>query len=150
MVGTKVEEAGIIRHGAKMLFATANASVPKLTVVVRKAYGAGYYVMCGRAYDPDLIVAWPTAEISVMGAEGAVEILMRRQLAEAEDPVAARAQMIAGFRSTIDVYGAAGNAMIDDVIDPRETRATICRGLEMAAGKRVARPARRGSGVVPV
>ncbi len=149
MVGTKVEEAGIIRHGAKMLFATANASVPKLTVVVRKAYGAGYYVMCGRAYEPDLIVAWPTAEISVMGAEGAVEILMRRQLAEAEDPAAARAQMVAGFQQTIDVYGAAGNGMIDDVIDPRETRATICRGLEMASGKRVLRPARRG-GVVPV
>jgi len=149
MVGTKVEEAGIIRHGAKMLFATANATVPKLTVVVRKAYGAGYYVMCGRAYEPDLIVAWPTAEISVMGAEGAVEILMRRQLAEAEDPVAARAQMIAGLQQTIDVYGAAGNGMIDDVIDPRETRATICRGLEMAAGKRVLRPPRRG-GVVPV
>jgi len=149
MVGTKVEEAGIIRHGAKMLFATANATVPKLTVVVRKAYGAGYYVMCGRAYEPDLIVAWPTAEISVMGAEGAVEILMRRQLAEAEDPVAARAQMIAGLQQTIDVYGAAGNGMIDDVIDPRETRATICRGLEMAAGKRVLRPGRRG-GVVPV
>jgi acetyl-CoA carboxylase carboxyltransferase component len=149
MVGTKVEEAGIIRHGAKMLFATANATVPKLTVVVRKAYGAGYYVMCGRAYEPDLIVAWPTAEISVMGAEGAVEILMRRQLAEAEDPVAARAQMVAGFQQTIDVYGAAGNGMIDDVIDPRETRATICRGLEMASGKRVLRPLRRG-GVVPV
>ena len=149
MVGTKVEEAGIIRHGAKMLFATANASVPKLTVVVRKAYGAGYYVMCGRAYEPDLIVAWPTAEISVMGAEGAVEILMRRRLAEAEDPVAARAQMVAGFQQTIDVYGAAGNGMIDDVIDPRETRATICAGLEMAAAKRVERPARR-NGVVPV
>ncbi len=149
MVGTRVEEAGIIRHGAKLLLATASASVPKLTVVVRKAYGAGYYVMCGRAYEPDLIVAWPTAEISVMGAEGAVEILMRRRLAEAEDPVAARAEMVAGFQRTIDVYGAAGNGMIDDVIDPRETRATICRGLEMAAGKRVARPARRG-GVVPV
>jgi methylmalonyl-CoA decarboxylase subunit alpha len=149
MVGSKVEEAGIIRHGAKMLFATANASVPKITVVVRKAYGAGYYVMCGRAYEPDLIVAWPTAEISVMGAEGAVEILMRRQIAEAADPAAARAEMIAGYQATIDVYGAAGNGMIDDVIDPRETRATICRGLEMAAGKRVLRPARRGA-VLPV
>src|SRR3982751_5912645 len=72
MVGTKVEQAGIIRHGAKMLYAVANATVPKITVVLRKAYGAGYYVMCGKAYEPDLIVAWPTAEISVMGAEGAV------------------------------------------------------------------------------
>jgi acetyl-CoA carboxylase carboxyltransferase component len=149
MVGTKVEQAGIIRHGAKMLYATANATVPKLTVIVRKAYGAGYYVMCGRAYEPDLIVAWPTAEISVMGAEGAVEILMRRQVAEAEDPAAARAALIDQYRALIDVYGAAGNAMIDDVIDPRQTRATICSGLEMGAGKRVQRPPRR-DGVVPV
>ena len=149
MVGTKVEEAGIIRHGAKMLYATANATVPKITVVLRKAYGAGYYVMCGRAYEPDLIVAWPSAEISVMGAEGAVEIILRKQVQEAEDPAAKRQELIDEFRKIIDVYVAAGNDMIDDVIDPRETRATICRGLEMAAGKRVERPAKR-SGVVPV
>ena len=73
MVGSKVEHAGIIRHGAKMLYAVSRATVPKVTVIVRKAYGAGYYVMCGKAYEPDLIVAWPGAEISVMGAEGAVE-----------------------------------------------------------------------------
>ena len=149
MVGTKVEEAGIIRHGAKMLYATANATVPKITVVLRKAYGAGYYVMCGRAYEPDLIVAWPSAEISVMGAEGAVEIIFRKQVQEAEDPAAKRQELIDEFRKIIDVYVAAGNDMIDDVIDPRETRATICRGLEMAAGKRVERPAKR-NGVVPV
>jgi methylmalonyl-CoA decarboxylase subunit alpha len=149
MVGTKVEQAGIIRHGAKMLYATANATVPKVTVVLRKAYGAGYYVMCGRAYEPDLIVAWPSAEISVMGAEGAVEIIFRKQVQEAEDPAAKRQELIDEFRKIIDVYVAAGNDMIDDVIDPRETRATICRGLEMAAGKRVARPWKR-SGVVPV
>jgi acetyl-CoA carboxylase carboxyltransferase component len=149
MVGTKVEEAGIIRHGAKMLYATANATVPKITVVLRKAYGAGYYVMCGRAYEPDLIVAWPSAEISVMGAEGAVEIVFRRQVQEADDPEAEKARLIAEYRKIIDVYVAAGNDMIDDVIDPRETRATICRGLEMAAGKRVDRPWKR-NGVVPV
>jgi methylmalonyl-CoA decarboxylase subunit alpha len=149
MVGTKVEEAGIIRHGAKMLYATANATVPKITVILRKAYGAGYYVMCGRAYDPDLIVAWPSAEISVMGAEGAVQIIFRKQVEAAEDPEAKRRELIDGFRKIIDVYVAAGNAMIDDVIDPRETRATICRGLELAAGKRVARPWKR-NGVVPV
>jgi acetyl-CoA carboxylase carboxyltransferase component len=149
MVGTKVEAAGIIRHGAKMLYATANATVPKITVILRKAYGAGYYVMCGRAYDPDLIVAWPSAEISVMGAEGAVEIIFRKQVQEAEDPEAKRRELIENFRRIIDVYVAAGNAMIDDVIDPRETRATICRALEMAAGKRVDRPWKRG-GVVPV
>jgi acetyl-CoA carboxylase carboxyltransferase component len=149
MVGTKVEAAGIIRHGAKMLYAVANATVPKITVVIRKAYGAGYYVMNGRAYEPDLIVAWPTAEISVMGAEGAVEIVMRRQVEEASDPVAKKAELIAAYRKIIDVYVAAGNDMIDDVIDPRETRSTIIRGLEMAERKRVLRPWKK-HGVVPV
>jgi acetyl-CoA carboxylase carboxyltransferase component len=149
MVGTKVEENGIIRHGAKMLYAVANATVPKVTVVLRKAYGAGYYVMNGRAYEPDLIVAWPTAEISVMGAEGAVEIVFRKQVEEAEDPAAKKAELIANYRKVIDVYIAAANDMIDDVIDPRETRPTIVRALEMAEHKRVARPWKR-NGVVPV
>jgi acetyl-CoA carboxylase carboxyltransferase component len=149
MVGTKVEQAGIIRHGAKMLYATANATVPKITVVLRKAYGAGNYVMCGRAYEPDLIVAWPSAEISVMGAEGAVEIVFRKQVLQAADPAAKRQELIDEFRKIIDVYVAAGNDMIDDVIDPRETRGTICRALEMSAGKTVKRPWKR-SGVVPV
>jgi len=149
MVGTKVEEAGIIRHGAKMLYAVANATVPKVTVVIRKAYGAGYYVMCGKAYEPDLIVGWPTAEISVMGPEGAVEIIFRKQVEAAEDPAAKKAELIANFRELIDVYIAAGNDMIDDVIDPRETRPVVCRALEMAANKHVERPWKR-SGVVPV
>ncbi|HVS28007.1 MAG TPA: acyl-CoA carboxylase subunit beta [Solirubrobacteraceae bacterium] len=149
MVGTQVEAAGIIRHGAKMLYAVANATVPKITVVLRKAYGAGYYVMCGRAYEPDLIVAWPTAEISVMGAEGAVEIIFRKQVDEAEDPAAKKQELIENFRKIIDVYVAAGNAMIDDVIDPRETRPTICRALEMAESKTVERPYKK-SGIVPV
>jgi acetyl-CoA carboxylase carboxyltransferase component len=149
MVGTKVEAAGIIRHGAKMLYAVANATVPKVTVVLRKAYGAGYYVMNGRAYEPDLIVAWPTAEISVMGAEGAVEIVFRKQVEASEDPSATRAELISKYREVIDVYVAARNGMIDDVIDPRETRPTIVRALEMAEGKRVERPWRR-HGVVPV
>jgi methylmalonyl-CoA decarboxylase subunit alpha len=149
MVGTKVEAEGIIRHGAKMLYAVANATVPKVTVVIRKAYGAGYYVMNGKAYEPDLIVAWPSAEISVMGAEGAVEIVMRRQVEEAEDPAAMKAQLIEAYRKLIDVYVPAKNALIDDVIDPRETRPTICRALEMAQHKRVERPWKR-HGVVPV
>jgi methylmalonyl-CoA decarboxylase subunit alpha len=149
MVGTKVEAAGIIRHGAKMLHAVAAATVPKVTVVVRKAYGAGYYVMNGRAYEPDLIVAWPSAEISVMGAEGAVEIVFRRMVEEAEDPAAKRAELIAAYQGLIDVYRAARNDMIDDVIDPRETRPTVIRALEMAASKRVERPWRK-HGVVPV
>jgi methylmalonyl-CoA decarboxylase subunit alpha len=149
MVGTKVEAAGIIRHGAKMLHAVANATVPKITVVLRKAYGAGYYVMNGRAYEPDLIVAWPSAEISVMGAEGAVEIVMRRQVEAAEDPAAKKAELVEAYRRIIDVYIAARNGMIDDVIDPRETRPVICRALEMAAGKVVDRPWKRNA-VVPV
>ncbi len=149
MVGTRVEAEGIIRHGAKMLYATANATVPKVTVVLRKAYGAGYYVMCGRAYEPDLIVAWPSAEISVMGAEGAVEIIFRKQVEAAEDPETKRRELIENFRKIIDVYVAAGNDMIDDVIDPRETRSTICRALELAASKHVERPWKR-HGVVPV
>jgi acetyl-CoA carboxylase carboxyltransferase component len=149
MVGTKVEEQGIIRHGAKMLHATANATVPKVTVVLRKAYGAGYYVMCGRAYEPDLIVAWPSAEISVMGPEGAVNIIFRKQIEAADDPDATRAEMIEGIRRTIDPYIAAGNALIDDVIDPRETRPTVIRALEMAETKRVERPWKK-HGVMPV
>jgi methylmalonyl-CoA decarboxylase subunit alpha len=149
MVGTKVEAAGIIRHGAKMLHAVAAATVPKVTVVLRKAYGAGYYVMCGRAYEPDLLVAWPTAEISVMGAEGAVEIVFRKQVEEADDPAAKKAELIESYRRLIDVYVAARNDMVDDVIDPRETRPVIIRALELAEGKRVSRPWKR-HGVVPV
>jgi acetyl-CoA carboxylase carboxyltransferase component len=149
MVGTKVEAAGIIRHGAKMLHAVAAATVPKITVVLRKAYGAGYYVMNGRAYEPDLIVAWPTAEISVMGAEGAVEIVFRKEVEAADDPAAKKAELIAAYRGLIDVYIAARNAMVDDVIDPRATRPTVIRALEMAEGKRVQRPWKR-HGVTPV
>ncbi len=149
MVGTKVEAAGIIRHGAKMLHAVASATVPKITVIVRKAYGAGYYVMNGRAYEPDLIVAWPSAEISVMGAEGAVEIVMRRPVEEADDPAAKRAELVAAYQGLIDVYVAARNGMIDDVIDPRETRPTIIRALELSEHKKIERPWRR-HGVMPV
>ena len=149
MVGTKVEQAGIIRHGAKMLYAVSRATVPKVTVVVRKAYGAGYYVMCGKAYEPDLIVAWPSAEISVMGAEGAVNIVMRKQIEAAEDPDARRAELVAEYRKIIDPYIAAGNDLIDDIIDPRETRAVVARALEMAATKRVERPWKK-HGVMPV
>src|SRR5919109_792971 len=149
MVGTKVEQEGIIRHGAKMLYAVSRATVPKVTVVVRKAYGAGYYVMNGKAYEPDLIVAWPSAEISVMGAEGAVNIIGRSAIEASDDPEKTREQMLEAVRKQIDPYIAAGNAMIDDIIDPRETRPTIIRGLRMAAGKRIDRPWKK-HGVMPV
>jgi acetyl-CoA carboxylase carboxyltransferase component len=149
MVGSKVEQAGIIRHGAKMLYAVSRATVPKITVVVRKAYGAGYYVMCGKAYEPDLLVAWPTAEISVMGPEGAVNIIGRSAIEASDDPDATREKMLAEIKKSIDPYIAAKNDVIDDVIDPRETRPTIVRGLRMAAGKRIQRPWRK-HGVMPV
>jgi acetyl-CoA carboxylase carboxyltransferase component len=149
MVGSKVEHAGIIRHGAKMLYAVSRATVPKVTVVVRKAYGAGYYVMCGKAYEPDLIVAWPGAEISVMGPEGAVNIIGRSAIEASEDPEATREAMLASVRAQIDPYIAAGNATIDDIIDPRETRPTIAHALRMAEGKRVERPWKK-HGVMPV
>ncbi len=149
MVGSKVEHAGIIRHGAKMLYAVSRATVPKITVVLRKAYGAGYYVMNGRGYEPDLIVAWPGAEISVMGAEGAVNIIGRSAIEASDDPDATREAMLEAVRKNIDPYIAAKNAVIDDIIDPRETRPTIIGGLRMAANKKVERPWRK-HGVMPV
>ena len=149
MVGSKVERAGIIRHGAKMLYAVSEATVPKLTVVMRKAYGAGYFVMCGRGYEPDLIVAWPTAEISVMGPEGGTNIIFRKEIAGAANPEDERARRIADFRKLIDPYVAAGAALIDDVIDPRETRPVLIRALAMAGTKRVERPWKK-HGVMPV
>src|SRR2546430_7173533 len=123
MVGTKVEQAGIIRHGAKMLYAVSRATVPKVTVVIRKAYGAGYYVMCGKAYEPDLIVAWPSAEISVMGPEGAVNIIFRKQIEASEDPDATRADMIEGIQKIIDPYIAAGHGIGGGLIHSREAEA---------------------------
>ncbi len=148
MVGTRVEREGIIRHGARMLYAVAEATVPKVTVIVRKAYGAGYYVMCGRAYEPDLIVAWPTAEISVMGPEGAVNIIFRKQITAAAEPEAERRRLAEEFRAMIGPYVAAAHAYVDDVIDPRETRPTVIRALEAARGKRVERPWKK-HGVLP-
>ncbi|MEK7700561.1 MAG: carboxyl transferase domain-containing protein, partial [candidate division NC10 bacterium] len=149
MVGSKVERAGIIRHGAKMLYAVSEATVPKLTVVLRKAYGAGYFVMCGRGYEPDLIVAWPTAEISVMGPEGGTNIIFRREIAAAASPDEERARRVEEFRKLINPYMAAGAALIDDVIDPRETRPVLIRALEMAQTKQIPRPWKK-HGVMPV
>ncbi len=149
IVGTEVERQGIIRHGAKMLYAVSEATVPKVTVVLRKAYGAGYYVMCGRGYEPDVLVAWPSAEISVMGPEGAVDIIFPKQIAAADDPAAAREDYVAAVRKTIDPYIAASWAMVDDVIDPADTRRVIIDALESAADKRQHRPWRK-HGVPPV
>ena len=143
MVGTKVEKEGIIRHGAKMLYAVASATVPKLTVVLRKGYGAGYYVMNGRAYEPDALLAWPGAEISVMGAEGMVAIAANKLLAQAEDPQALKEELAAKIRSHIDVYRVAAQAYVDDVIDPRDTRPLLAHYLRLTEGKKVERPFRK-------
>ena len=143
MVGTKVEKEGIIRHGAKMLHAVASATVPKLTVVLRKGYGAGYYVMNGRAYEPDLLVAWPGAEISVMGAEGMVAIAAHK----APDEV--RKQLVELVRPHIDIRKTAALGFVDDVIDPRETRPLLAHYLKLTENKRVERPWRK-HGVSPV
>jgi acetyl-CoA carboxylase carboxyltransferase component len=144
-----VEKDGIIRHGAKMLYATSEATVPKITIVMRKAYGAGYYVMCGKGYEPDVLVAWPFAEISVMGPEGAVNIIFNKQIEASDSPEETRAQMIKAIREQISPYVAAGWAMIDDVIDPAETRRVIVRGIEQAREKKVDRPWRK-HGNIPV
>jgi acetyl-CoA carboxylase carboxyltransferase component len=149
IVGSQVEKNGIIRHGAKMLYATSEATVPKVTVIMRKAYGAGYYVMCGKGYQPDLIVAWPLAEISVMGPEGAVNIIFNKQIEASDKPEETRAQLIEATRAQINPYLAAGWAMIDDVIDPAETRRVIIRGIEQARNKKVDRPWRK-HGNIPV
>jgi acetyl-CoA carboxylase carboxyltransferase component len=149
MIGTKVEQQGIIRHGAKMLYAVASATVPKIALVLRKSYGAGYYVMNGRAYEADLIVGWPTAEVSLMGPEGAVNIIFRKQIEAAQDPKAAREALVEQFRGMIGPYIAAKHALVDDLIDPRDTRPVLCRALEVAEKKVVERPWRK-HGVMPV
>jgi acetyl-CoA carboxylase carboxyltransferase component len=149
MVGSKVEHEGIIRHGAKMLHAMASATVPKLTVVVRKGYGAGYFVMAGRAYEPDLIVAWPGAEISVMGADGMVGIASRKLFPGGPPPPEVKQQLTAAIQQHIDIYKVAGWGLVDDVIDPRDTRAVLALGLELSWNKRVERPWRK-HGVMPV
>ncbi len=149
MVGSKVEHAGIIRHGAKMLHVMSAATVPKITVVVRKAYGAGYYVMCGRAYEPDLIVSWPTGEISVMGAEGMVGIAARKLFGGVEPPPEVKKGIVEAIQKNIDIYKVAGWGLVDDVIDPRDTRRAIAWGLELARHKQLARPETK-RGVIPV
>ena len=142
--GVAQEHGGIIVHGAKLLYAYCEATVPKLTVITRKAYGGAYDVMSSKHIRGDLNLAWPTAEIAVMGPKGAVEILYRREIAEADDPAARTAQLEEEFRETFaHPYLAARRGFLDDVIDPRETRARLISGLEMLADKRDRNPPRK-------
>ncbi len=142
--GTAQEYGGIIRQGAKLLYAYAEATVPKLTVILRKAYGGAYDVMCSKHVRADYNVAWPTAEIAVMGPEGAVNILYRKELAAAKDPAAARAEFVRRYREELaNPYVAAEKGYVDDVIEPRETRERLVAALEACATKREARPPRK-------
>jgi propionyl-CoA carboxylase beta chain len=142
--GTAQEFGGIIKHGAKLLYAFAEATVPKLTVITRKAYGGAYCVMSSKHIRTDLNFAYPTAEIAVMGPEGAVNILYRRELAQAEDPVALRAEKVAEFRDKFaNPYVAADRGFIDEIIEPRQTRRKLIAGLEMTRTKRDRNPPKK-------
>lgn len=142
--GTDQEHGGIIRSGAKLLFAYCEATVPKLTVVTRKAYGGAYCVMSSKHIRGDLNLAWPTAEIAVMGPEGAVNIIFRKELSQAEDPASRRSELIAEYMEKFaNPYVAASRGYIDDVIEPRETRPRLINALEMLANKRDANPPKK-------
>ena len=142
--GVGQEHGGIIRSGAKLLYAYCEATVPKLTVITRKAYGGAYDVMSSKHIRGDVNMAWPTAEIAVMGPDGAVSIIFRKELAEAEDPAAKKAELVATYREKFaNPYVAASRGYIDDVIEPHETRARLINGLEMLENKRDANPAKK-------
>ncbi len=144
MPGTKQEHGGIIRAGAKLLYAYCEATVPKLTVITRKAYGGAYDVMSSKHIRGDLNLAWPTAEIAVMGPDGAVSIIFRRELAEAEDPIAKKAELVAMYREKFaNPYVAAGRGYIDDVIMPSETRPRLINALNALQNKRDSNPPKK-------
>jgi propionyl-CoA carboxylase beta chain len=142
--GTVQEYQGIIRHGAKLLYAYAEATVPKVTVVTRKAYGGGYIVMSSKHLRGDINLAYPTGEIAVMGPEGAINIVFRDQLEKSDDPTKAKAEMIEHYRDTFaNPFKAAESGYIDAVINPEETRPTLIRALEMLKNKQLHNPPKK-------
>ena len=142
--GTSQEHGGIIRHGAKLLYAFCEATVPKVTVVTRKAYGGAYDVMSSKHVRGDVNLAWPSAEIAVMGPKGAVEILFRKEIAASDDPEAATEARMAEYREKFaHPYEAAARGYLDDVIDPRETRPRLINALDMLSAKRDSNPPRK-------
>ena len=148
--GVSQEYGGIIRHGAKLLFAYSAATVPKITVVLRKAYGGGYIAMCAKDLGADCIVAWPSAEIAVMGAEAAVEIVFHRELAAAENREEKRLELIRQYRETFYTpYVAAGQRLVDDIIEPAQTRGYVADALEALITKRDWRPQKK-HGLIPL
>lgn len=142
--GTSQEHGGIIRHGAKLLYAYCESTVPKITIITRKAYGGAYDVMSSKHIRGDLNFAWPTAELAVMGPEGAVNIIFKKELAEADDPEARRKELVAEYREKFaHPYIAASRGYIDDVIEPRLTRPRLINALEMLTNKRDSNPAKK-------
>jgi methylmalonyl-CoA decarboxylase subunit alpha len=151
MIGTDVERGGIIRHGAKMISAVSEATVPKISVIVRKAYGAGLYAMAGPAYDSDCVIALPTAQIAVMGPEPAVNAVFFNKLAdlpESERP-ARRKELEDEYRADIDLYKLASNLIVDDVVEPDALREALIARFS-AYATRVSNPIDRKHGVPPV
>jgi methylmalonyl-CoA decarboxylase subunit alpha len=148
--GIDQEHRGIIRHGAKVLYAYSEATVPKVTVITRKAYGGAYVVMGSKYLGTDVTYAWPSAEIAVLGAEGAVNILFRKEIAAAADPVAARERLAKEYRSQFsNPYYAAKAGYVDDILEPRETRPKIITALTALRDKFSSAP-RRKHGNIPV
>jgi acetyl-CoA carboxylase carboxyltransferase component len=142
--GTYQEHHGVIRSGAKLLYAYCEATVPKITVITRKAYGGAYCVMSPKHTRGDVNFAWPTAEIAVMGPDGAVSVILRRELEKAEDPIARKAELVADYRDKFaNPYVAAQRGFVDDVIEPHETRARLINALEMLQNKRDSNPAKK-------
>jgi acetyl-CoA carboxylase carboxyltransferase component len=147
--GVDQEHAGVIRHGAKVLYAYSEATVPKLTVILRKAYGGGYIAMCSRHLGADFVFAWPTAEIAVMGPEGAANIIFKAEIAAAPDPDEMRRQKVAEYTEKFaNPYIAAANGHVDAVIEPRETRDYLIHALAISARKNEERPGKK-HGVPP-
>jgi propionyl-CoA carboxylase beta chain len=142
--GIKQEHGGIIRHGAKILYAYSEATVPKMTVILRKAYGGAYVALNSKSIGADLVFAWPNAEIAVMGPQGAANIIFAREIAGSDAPEELREQKIEEYREKFaNPYVAASRGMVDDVIDPRETRIKLIQGLEMMRNKKEERPAKK-------
>jgi len=148
--GVEQERGGIIRHGAKLLFAYSATTVPKITVVLRKAYGGAYIAMCCKDLGADRVVAWPSAEIAVMGAEGAAEIVFRREIDAAENKDSRRQELVDDYRETFsNPYIAAGRRLVDDIIEPADTRKYLADALDALHTKRELRPGKK-HGLIPL
>ena len=148
--GVQQEHGGIIRHGAKLLFAYSAATVPKIQVILRKSFGGAHLAMCSKDLGADRVFAWPTAEIAVMGAEGGVDIVFRKEMEQAQDKTVRRAELIEQYRSTFSTpYAAAARRLVDDVIEPADTRKHLAQALEYLQTKRDIRPPKK-HGLIPL